>query len=257
MEIQILGTHTTEAKGMRLASFLIDGVVALDAGGLTSSLSLSEQEKVKAILLTHHHFDHVRDLVMLGANGAMFSAPVEVYALNQTLDIVNSCLLDGRMYVDFSKWPTEEKPFLRLKTIEPFDTTSIEGYEVLAVPVRHSVPAVGYQVTSQGGKSLFYTGDTGPGLSICWEHISPQLLMIEVSGCNEVGAFLRSVGHLSAQLLKEELSQFRQIKGYLPRIVVVHIPPQYQKEVEREVGDVAQELGADIDIAYEGMKVVL
>lgn len=257
MEIQILGTHTTEAKGMRLASFLIDGVLALDAGGLTSSLSLSEQEKVKAILLTHHHFDHVRDLVMLGANGAMFSAPVEVYALRHTLEIVNSCLLDGRMYVDFSKWPSEEKPFLRLKAIEPFQRHVLENYEVLPVPVKHSVPAVGYQVTSQDGKSLFYTGDTGPGLSTCWEHISPQLLMIEVSGCNEVGDFLRRVGHLSAQLLFEELSQFRQIKGYLPRIVVVHIPPQYQKEVKREVEDVARELGADIDVGYEGMKIVL
>jgi phosphoribosyl 1,2-cyclic phosphodiesterase len=257
MEIQILGTHTTECSGMRLASFLIDGVLALDAGGLTSSLSLSEQEKLKAILLTHHHFDHVRDLVMLGANGAMFSAPVEVYALSQTLDIVNSCLLDGRMYVDFSKWPSAEKPFLRLNAIDPFERKIIEKYEVLPVPVKHSVPAVGYQVTSNDGKSLFYTGDTGPGLSTCWEHISPQLLMIEVSGCNEVGDFLKSVGHLSAQLLKEELSQFRQTKGYLPRIVVVHIPPQYQKQVEQEVGDVGQELGADIDISYEGMKIVL
>ena len=257
MEIQILGTHTTEAKGMRLASFLIDGILALDAGGLTSSLLLSEQEKLKAILLTHHHFDHVRDLVMLGANGAMFSSPVEVYALSQTLDIVNSCLLDGRMYVDFSKWPSEEKPFLRLKAVEPFEKQVIENYEVLPVPVKHSVPAVGYQVTSQDGKSLFYTGDTGPGLSTIWEHISPQLLMIEVSGCSEFGDFLSSVGHLSAQLLKDELSQFRQIKGYLPRVVVVHTPPQYQREVEHEVKDVAHELGANIDIAYEGMKIFL
>ena len=257
MEIQVLGTHTTEAKGMRLASFLIDGTLALDAGGLTSSLSLSEQEKVKTILLTHHHFDHVRDLVMLGANGAMFSTPVEVYALSQTLDIVSSCLLDGRMYVDLSKWPSAEKPFLQLKTIEPLERQFTEDYEILPVPVKHSVPAVGYQVTSKDGKSLFYTGDTGPGLSTCWEHISPQLLMIEVSGCNEVGDFLRSVGHLSALLLKDELSQFRQIKGYLPRIVAVHIPPQYQKEVEREVGDVARELGADITVAYEGMSIAL
>ena len=257
MEIQILGTHTTEAKGMRLASFLIDGVLALDAGGLTSSLSLSEQERVKAILLTHQHFDHVRDLVMLGANGAMFSAPVEVYALSQTLDIVNSCLLDGRMYVDFSKWPSKEKPFLRLKAIEPFQRHILANYEVLPVPVKHSVPAVGYQITFTDGKSLFYTGDTGPGLSGCWEHISPQLLIIEVSGLNEFGDFLKSVGHLSAQFLKEELIQLRQIKGYLPRVVVVHIPPQYQIEVEQEVRDVAQELGANIDIGYEGMKITL
>ncbi len=257
MEIQILGTHTTEARDLRLTCFLIDGVLALDAGSLTASLSLSQQEKVRAILLTHQHFDHSRDLVTFGANGATFSAPVDVYGLSQTLDIVSSCLLDGRMYVDFSKWPTEENPFLRLETIEPFDTTSIEGYEVLAVPVRHSVPAVGYQVTSKDGKSLFYTGDTGPGLSACWEHISPQLLMIEVSGPNKFGDFLKSVGHLSAQFAKDEIIQFRQIKGYLPRVTVVHIPSQYQSEVEQEVADVGHELGVNIEIGYEGMTITL
>ncbi|MBL7208660.1 MAG: MBL fold metallo-hydrolase, partial [Dehalococcoidia bacterium] len=148
MEIQILGAHSIEAKGLRLASFLVDGTLALDAGGLTSSLSLAEQQKVRAILLTHHHFDHTRDLVTFAASGAASSTPVDVYALSESLDIVRSCLLDGRMYVDFSTWPSEEKPFLRLTAVEPLQTLIVEGYEVSPVTVRHSVPAVGYQVTS-------------------------------------------------------------------------------------------------------------
>jgi ribonuclease BN (tRNA processing enzyme) len=123
--------------------------------------------------------------------------------------------------------------------------------------VKHAVPAVGYQVISEDGKNLFYTGDTGPGLSACWERISPKLLIIEVSGPNKFQEFLKSVGHMSAQLLKEELIQFRQIRGYLPHVVVVHLPPQYQKEVEQEVGDVSRELGAGIDIGYEDMKITL
>jgi cAMP phosphodiesterase len=257
MEIRILGAHSTEAKGLRLASFLIDSVLALDAGGLTSSLSLSEQQQVRAILLTHHHFDHTRDLVTFGANGATFPQPVDIYALRQTLDIVNSCLLDGKMYADFSKLPSEEKPFLQLKVIEPFQGQNIQGYDVLPVPLQHTVPSVGYQVISKDGKSLFYTGDTGPGLAAFWQHVSPQLLMIEVSGTNKAQDFLKSVGHLSAGLLKEELVQFRQAKRYLPRIVVVHIPSQFQREVEQEVKEVARELGISIDIGYEDMRIIL
>jgi cAMP phosphodiesterase len=257
VEIRILGAHSTEAEGLRLVSLLIDSVLVLDAGGLTSSLSLSEQQQVRAILLTHHHFDHTRDLVTLGANGAVFPDPVDIYALSQTLDTVNSCLLDGKMYADFSKWPSKEKPFLRLKVIEPFQRQNIQGYEVLPLPVQHTVPSVGYQVMSQDGKSLFYTGDTGPGLTACWQHIAPQLLIIEVSGINKFQDFLRSVGHLSSQPLKEELTQFRQTKGYLPRVVVIHIPPQFQGEVEQEVKEMARELGINIDIGYEGMKITL
>lgn len=257
MEIRILGAHSTEVEGQRMVSFLIDGVLALDAGGITSSLSLLEQQKVRAILLSHHHFDHTRDLVTLGANGATFPSSVEIYALSQTLDMVNSCLLDGKMYADFSKWPSEEKPFLRLKTIEPLKRQVINGYEVLPVSVNHSVPSVGYQVTSKDGRSLFYTGDTGPGLIDCWQHISPQLLMIEVSGINASQDFLKSVGHLSARLLNEELIQFRQVKGYLPRVVVIHIPSQFQMEVVQEVKNVGMELGINIDIGHEDMRIAL
>ena len=257
MKVLILGAHSSEAEGQRMVSLLVDGTLALDAGGLTSSLSLSEQQKVRAILLTHHHFDHTRDLVTLGANGAVFPTPVDVYALSHTLDIVNSCLLDGKMYADFSKWPSKEKPFLRLNVIESLQRQNIQGYDVLPVAVQHAVPCLGFQVTSNDGKSLFYTGDTGPGLADCWQQVSPQLLMIEVSGINKSQDFLKSVGHLSAGLLKEELTQFSQIKGYLPRVVVIHIPPHFQKEVEQEVKEISRELGIDIDIGYEGMKSTL
>ncbi len=257
LEVRILGAHSGEAKGLRMSSILVDGVLALDAGGLTSSLSLSEQQKIRAVLITHHHFDHSRDLVTLAANGAYFPSPVEIFALSQTLEVLNNCLLDGKMYADFSKWPSKEKPYLQLRAIEPLKPQSIQGYEALAVSVQHAVSAVGFQVTSRDGASLFYTGDTGPGLRACWDHISPQLLIIEVSGPDKSKDFLESVGHLSPSLLKKELMEFRGAKGYLPRVVVSHIPPTFQREVEREVKIVARELGTRIDMGYEGMKIRL
>ena len=83
------------------------------------------------------------------------------------------------------------------------------------------------------------------------------MLIIEVSGINKSQDFLKSVGHLSAGLLKEELIQFRHIKGYIPRVVVIHIPSQFQNEVEQEVKEVARELGIGIDMGYEGMIITL
>jgi cAMP phosphodiesterase len=257
LEVRILGAHSGEAKGSRMSSILIDGVLALDAGGLTSSLSLSEQQKIRAVLITHHHFDHSRDLVTLAANGAYFLSPVEIFALSQTLEVLNNCLLDGKMYADFSKWPSKDKPYLQQKIVEPLKAQSIQGYEVLPVPVQHAVSAVGYQVTSGDGARLFYTGDTGPGLLGCWRHISPRLLIVEVSGPDKSKDFLESVGHLSPSLLKKELMDFREVKGYLPRVVVSHIPLTFQSEVGREIRKVARELGTRVDMSYEGMKIRL
>ena len=258
MKIQILGAHLAEQKGARLTSLLIDGVLVVDAGGLTSALSLPEQEKIKTVLLTHHHFDHTRDLVTLAANGSYYwQRQLVVYALRYTLDIVTTCLLDGKIYADFLKYPSEEKPTLILEAIEPYSRKTIAGYDILAVPVKHSVPAVGYQITSLAGKSLFYTGDTTVGISDCWQHISPQLLITEVAGPNKYEDWLKKAGHFCARFLKEELMQFRQLKGYLPRVIVIHIGNPFEQEIKEEVAQVAQELEADISLGYEDMKVTL
>ena len=258
MEIQILGAHLAELKGARLTSLLIDGTLVVDAGGLTSALSLPELKKIKTVLLTHHHFDHTRDLVTLAANaGYYWQGQLEVYALRYTLDIVTSCLLDGKMYTNFLEYPSKEKPTLILEAIEPYGRRTIADYDVLAVPVKHSVPAVGYQITSSDGKSLFYTSDTTVGISDCWQHISPQLLITEVAGPNKYGDWLKKAGHLCAGFLREELIQFRQLKEYLPRVIVIHIGNPYEQEIKEEVAQVAQELEADISLGYEDMKITL
>ena len=257
MKIQILGAHAIEARGARLTSLLVDGVLALDAGGLTSALSLSQQKQIKALLLTHHHFDHTRDLITLGADVNHWEGQLEVYALQQTLDVVIPCLLDGKMYINFLEYPSREKPSLLLRAIEPYSRNTVAGYDVLALPVKHSVPAVGYQIVSPQGKSFFYTGDTTAGISLCWQHISPQLLIIEVTGPNKLEDWLKGVGHMSAGLLKEELTQFRQLKGYLPRVIVIHIGNFYEQQIKEEVAQVAKELGADISLGYEDMRLVL
>lgn len=119
------------------------------------------------------------------------------------------------------------------------------------------MPTVGYQITSSQSRSLFYTGDTGPGLTDCWQHVSPRLLITEVMAPNELSGELTRSGHLSPQSLKEELTQFRQLKGYLPRVVIIHIAPPYEQKVKEEIAQVAEELRADISLGYEGLKVTL
>jgi phosphoribosyl 1,2-cyclic phosphodiesterase len=258
VEIRILGAHLAEVKGARLTSILIDNSLVVDAGGLTSALSLAEQKKIETILLTHHHFDHTRDLVTLAANaGYYWRKQLTVWGLRYTLDIVADCLLGGKMYTNFFEYPDKEKPTVVLEAIEPYSRKPIAGYEVLAIPVKHSAPTVGYQVTSSDGKVLFYTGDTTMGVSDCWQHISPKLLIVEVAGPDKYADWLKQAGHLCARLLKEELIQFRRLKGYLPRIVVIHIGNPYEQEIKKEVAQVAQELEADISLGYEDMKITL
>ncbi len=125
--------------------------------------------------------------------------------------------------------------------------------------MKHSVPSVGYQITSPQGKSFFYSGDTGNGLQDCWQHISPDLLVVEVTAADEYINSAREIKHLTPALLKEEMTSFHKIKGYLPQIITVHMFPHNpeKEEIIAELKRVAAELNTTIIPGYEGMRITL
>ena len=255
MEIQILGAHMTEGEDIQPPSFLIDGILALDAGSL-SKLSLSAQQRLKAVLLTHYHYDHIKDIPLLGMNFSHWGT-LSIYSIPEVFDALTAHLLNWKIYPNFLEWPSKEKSALKFFPLEPYKAEAIEGYHILAIPVAHTVPTVGFQVTSPEGKRVFYTSDTGPGLSACWEWVSPDLLITEVSLPKGWEGKAREAGHLTPELLKLELLQFRQIKGYLPRTILIHLNPFLEDKIKEGVKEITQELGTDIEIGREGMKIYL
>ena len=253
VKIRFLGAHNCESQETRLVSLLVDDVLALDAGGLTSGLSFSAQLKLKAVLLTHQHFDHIRDIPTLAMNFFLRRASINIYSIPPVFDTLKAYFLNDKLYPNFLELPAS-KPTLRFTALEPLKPVQIEGYSILAVPVSHSQSAVGYQITSHDGQALFYTGDTGPGLTECWQQVSPQLLITEVTASSRYDDFGRESGHLTPNLLKQELIVFRKLKGYLPKVATVHMNPDLEAEIARELAAMAEELHATIALAHEGME---
>ena len=226
------------------------------AGSLTSKLSFRAQARIKAVLLTHRHYDHVKDLPALGMNFFLLEKTLEICTIQSVYEDLARYLMDGVLYPDFRKIPPE-KPVFKFNILEPCREVTIEGYKILPVTVRHAVPGVGYQVTSPAGKKLFYTADTGPGLEECWRQVSPDLLIIEVTYLNKDEQLSIDAGHLTASMLQKELESFRKLKGYLPRIVTVHANPVDEKEIEAELSRVAAALNTDIQPGREEMRITL
>ncbi len=253
MQVRVLGAHNFHSKHTRSVSILIDGVLCIDAGSLSTGLTFEEQGRVKAVLLTHWHFDHIQGLPTF-ALATAGGVTTDVYAIAPVLEALSTHIINGVIFPTFREPLGSRYHSLELRPIEPFEETEVAGYAVVATPVQHGVPAVGYQVSGPDGKSLFYTGDTSGDLAEAWEHIAPDVLLCEVTFPD---SRRKSGRHMSPADLEEELRRYVEMKGSAPRVVTVHMTPEFEGEIRDELAGVAQRLGVSIELAYEDMVIDL
>ncbi len=254
MHLRFLGCHHTETAKTRLSSILIDGDVVLDAGAITSTLSAEEQNRIKAVLITHCHYDHIRDLPTLALGGLETGATVQVYAAAETIDDLRG-LLDGTMYPNFAQIPSAEQPRLKIVEVQPWRELEVCGLLCTPVPMVHAVPAVGYRIVASGGGSLFDTGDTGGGVAKVWGDLNADLLIAETTFPNAQAEFAELTRHMTPASLERELVDISASGLDLPRVIVVHMNTRAEEEIVAELRLVAERTGASITPAYEGMLV--
>jgi phosphoribosyl 1,2-cyclic phosphodiesterase len=253
--IRVLGAHNAESNNTKLVSLIIDDVIAIDAGSLASELTFTEQKKIKSILLTHGHYDHIRGVPSFAFNNT--NQTTKVFATPETLRILSSHLVDGVIYPRFTKKIPFflEKPSLKFIALEPFKPINLNGYKVTPLPVNHTINTVGFEVISKNNKKVFYTGDTGPGLSALWDYISPQVVIWDLTFPNSLENRAINSAHLCPRMLKNELLNFYQIKKYYPRIYLIHLSPKLEKQIKKEIKEISKELDVKINITKEGEKI--
>lgn len=256
MRLRILGINNVLSRDTKWPAYVIDDILALDAGGLAHSLSFEEQAGIRAVLLSHRHLDHTLDLVPFGMNSVVNEwGPIEIYGIQDTIDFLRTELL-GPLVPKALNAPGEEGGPFGLNAVEPFEDVDVLDYTIKAVPVPHAVPAAGMQVDS-GDVKLFYTGDAGPGLSGAWAHVSPDVLLTECSHGNDNRDHAFVAGHQTPDLLKEALLEFKELRGYLPRVLVTHINPQWEQAVRSELTEVSAALDHEILVTAPGMTLNL
>ena len=251
MKIRFLGAYNSQSRKTKFVTIIIDDILALDAGCLSSELTLLEQKNIKAILLTHAHYDHIKDIPSFAFNTT--NKTTMIYGNNETLEILSTHLIDGLIYPDFTKENQYlKKPSLKFSILEPLKKIELYGYKVTPVKVNHTISSLGYEILSKNGKSIFFSGDTGPGLSDIWININPQILILEVTFPNKMEEAAINSKHLCPKLLKEELLEFYKIKKYFPEIFLIHLNPNYESEISKEINDLSKHMNVKINLDCQG-----
>jgi ribonuclease BN (tRNA processing enzyme) len=242
MKIRILGCHGSdevaagrESRQRRTCGFLLNDTVMMDAGTVGTALTLSEQQRLRHILLSHLHFDHIQGLPTLADNLAeTIERPVTIASIAEVLDGLKAHIFNGAVYPDFMKLPTPQQPVFACRPIEVGRTTEMDDLFVTPIRVNHLVPAVGFLIR-QGGSSFLYSGDTYQTEEI-WKVAArePTLkaALIETSFPDEMGELAFISKHLTPALFARE---FKKIgRPDLP-VYVYHIKPRYREAVERQL----------------------
>ena len=242
MKLQVLGCHGGELPECRTTCFLVDGKLALDAGALCASLPLDQLLQVDDIVVSHSHFDHVKDLPLLAdLIVGRREKPVTIWASQVCAKTLRDNMFNDALWPDFTRIPTKKNPVLQLKSFRPGSTFEVGRYTVTSVAVTHPVESCGF-VVRNGKAAIAMSGDTGPTDKL-WKLLNKtknlKAVLLETSFPNHMQALADISGHLTPQTLASELDKFERNGA---EVLLYHLKPAFVQKLKAEVSQLPVEV---------------
>ncbi len=238
MRVRVLGA--APGGGFPLTGVLVNDDLAVDAGPLGYALPVPDLARVRDVLLTHSHLDHVAGLPVFLDAVYGFGPPPAVWGLLATLAAVQTHLFNGVVWPDFIGMSGRLPPFLTLHPLAADKPTTVGRYMVTPLALAHAVPTVGY-VVDDGRAAVAVVTDTAPVPAVFdrlakWPRL--KLVLLEAS-------FPDGEAELAAVSQHLTVGQFRELAGRLPKRVTVraiHVKPRWAAEVAAAVPVAESEL---------------
>lgn len=232
MKVESLGSAGGIGNGNFTTCFSVDDRLLLDGGTGVGRLSLTAMNRLELVLITHSHIDHISGLAMMLASLSVDRAsPLKIAAPKPVLDALKQHILNWVIWPDFSKIPNETSPIIEYLELNELETYEFCGYQILPVPVTHTVPSYAYRIEREG-RSFCFFGDTGPTESV-WQVLNERPvsdLFVELSYTQEMDALATISGHYTTATLIGDLAKLT-----LPvRVHLMHLKPGIEGAIMEE-----------------------
>ena len=239
MRVQLLPS-TFDAQGVanleqRLTCFLIDDCVAVDAGSIAIALSNEQRAKIKDIIVTHPHMDHVASLpIFIDDLYPSLQQPMRIHATLEVIGLLERDVFNWNVYPRFSDLKNDYGPVMEYVPIPIGKPFTVAHLNVVAVPVNHIVPTVGL-IVSDGRKSVAFSSDTAETDQF-WKILNAMkeldALLIEASFPDRMAKLAHVSRHFTPASLGQELKKLTH-NGM--DIMAVHLKPTYREEIIEEL----------------------
>jgi cAMP phosphodiesterase len=230
-----------------LTTYLVNDSVAVDAGCLGFLGDLDQQQRVRHVLISHTHIDHVASLPIFLENVVGESPPVTIHATAPVLECLQKDMFNDRIWPNFIALTRDGEPFVKLAAIQPGKTFTIDGLRITPVEVNHIVPTCGFIVEDDAAAAVI-ASDTGPTDEI-WKRANtlPTLkaVFLEATFPDSMSGLAEVAKHLTPATFAAET---RKLKTGV-RLIAVHLKARVYGQIVTELNALRL---ADLEIAKYG-----
>lgn len=237
MKMQVLGCAGGIGGNERLTTCLgIDQDILLDAGTGIATLDIDQLAGINHVFITHCHLDHVAGLALLvDAVQTRRKDAITVYATEKVIASLKKHLFNWVLWPDFTAIPNTHAPVMRWQPIRHGDTIEIDGRQITAFPVNHTVGSSAYWVRAKKDGFLF-TGDMSSTPHL-WESVAKlnalSKVIVDCSFTNADQSIADQSMHFCPRTLIDEVSNVPQSMEFL----IYHLKPGQEELIMKELAD--------------------
>lgn len=237
MKLRVLGNAGNAVGTCYTTSVLVDETLSIDAGTGLHRLSLEELLRVKDVVLTHSHLDHVVMLCFLVDVHVIKGSAVRVHCLPETAEAIRGGLLNNRVWPDMEKILVGGVPVVSFNLLTPFESFEVGGRRLTPLPVNHGVPALGYCL--HGAEENFvFCSDMIDAPAQFWAYVRRlenfRRMTMEISFPSGMSELARLSHHLTPAMMVELLAEKapEQVE-----VLYNHAKSDFVEQIRREVAE--------------------
>jgi len=219
----------------RCMTMKISPEIIIDTGAVLAKMSIDEILKLKHIIITHAHFDHIKDLAGIAD---IFTSKgknnITIHSTKYTANLIKQHIFNNTIWPDFTKIPSKTQPTVKFKYFKEDTSFTINDFSFYPIEMNHSIESMGF-IISKNNQSFAYSGDTAISSNFIEKlKMATNLRAVfwEVSFPNRMENIALSSGHLTPLLLENEL---KKIKNLNIPVYVFHIKPGVFDETVNEI----------------------
>jgi cAMP phosphodiesterase len=217
-----------------LTCFVIDDSVAIDAGSLAMAVSPLQQSRIRNIVLTHAHLDHIAGLpLFIDDLFSTLTEPITIHATQPVIDTLERDIFNWSVYPRFSELSNTNGPVLRYEPFGQAEEFTVRNLTLRAIEVNHKVPSSGFLI-SDTATTIALSGDTS-GTEGFWALVNSadeiSAILLECAFPDELDELAVVSHHLTPRRMALELEKCEKDCP----VFIVNLKPMFRKVIVEQV----------------------